>query len=108
MGMVVVIGIGVTLSALVIQGVASGLGVAAEGALVGRRFTRRSLWRNGLATLMLPPGAGPMSPGWPSWNLTQAMTLVVAAVALLVSWPASPAAHSKSAAVGVERLVGRW
>src|SRR6266704_6886396 len=34
--------------------------------------------------------------------------LVVAAMALLASWPASPAAQSKGEAVGVERLVGRW
>jgi hypothetical protein len=53
MGMVVLIGIGVTLSALVIQGVTAGLGVAALGALVERRFVGRSLWRDGLATLML-------------------------------------------------------
>jgi len=44
----------------------------------------------------------------PLWNLTQAAGLVVAAAALLVSWPASPAAQSKSAAAGVERLIGRW
>ena len=53
MGMVVVIGIGVTLTALVIQGVASGFGVAAVSGLAERPFVGRSLWRNGLATLML-------------------------------------------------------
>jgi hypothetical protein len=53
MGMVVLVGIGVALSALVIQGVASGLGVEAISALLAKRAVGTTLWRNGLATLML-------------------------------------------------------
>jgi hypothetical protein len=51
--MVVLGGIGVTLSALVIQAVASGLGIEAIGALFARRSVGTSLWRNSLATVML-------------------------------------------------------
>lgn len=36
-----------------------------------------------------------------------AAAVAVAAI-LLVAWPVSPAAQSKGAAAGVERLVGRW
>jgi hypothetical protein len=51
--MVVLVGVGVTLCTLVVQGVASALGVEAVGALVARRMVGARLWRNGLATLML-------------------------------------------------------
>ena len=47
------VGIGVTLSALVVQGVAAALGVLAIGALLARRAVGTRVWRNGLATLML-------------------------------------------------------
>ena len=47
------VGIGVTLSALVVQGVAAALGALAIGALLARRAVGTRVWRNGLATLML-------------------------------------------------------
>jgi hypothetical protein len=53
MGMVVLIGISVTLGTLVIQGVVATLGVEAVGALLATRMVGTQLWRNGLATLTL-------------------------------------------------------
>jgi Ion channel len=47
------VGFGVTLGALVIQGVAVTLGVEAIGALMAKRVVGIHLWRNGMATLML-------------------------------------------------------
>ena len=47
------VGFGLTLSALVIQGVAVTLGVEAIGALMAKRVVGIHLWRNGMATLML-------------------------------------------------------
>jgi hypothetical protein len=47
------IGIGVTLSALVVQGMAATLGAEAIGALLARRTVGTHVWRNGVATLML-------------------------------------------------------
>jgi len=49
----VLTGIGVTLSALLVQGIATGLGVQAVGALLARRAVGTNVWRNGLATVML-------------------------------------------------------
>jgi len=49
----VLTGIGVTLSALVVQAVASELGVQSVGALLARRAVGTSVWRNGLATVLL-------------------------------------------------------
>jgi len=46
------IGIGVTLSALVVQGVATELGLRLVSALLTLRAVGTSVWRNGLATLM--------------------------------------------------------
>jgi hypothetical protein len=46
-------GLGVTLSALVIQGVAGSLAIGAIDALFARRSVGTSVWRNGLATLVL-------------------------------------------------------
>jgi hypothetical protein len=46
------IGIGVTLSALVVQGGATSLGLQVVSALLTRRAVGTSVWRNGLATLM--------------------------------------------------------
>ena len=46
------IGIGVTLSALAVQGVATEVGVRAVGALLMRRAVGTSVWRNSLATVM--------------------------------------------------------
>src|SRR5499426_1629543 len=48
----VLIGMGITLSALVVQGVAAGLGLQMMSALLRRRAVGTSVWRNGLATLM--------------------------------------------------------
>src|ERR1043166_7177987 len=50
--MALLVGIGVTVSALVIQGMAAVLGVEAINALMARRAVG-TVWRNGLATLML-------------------------------------------------------
>jgi len=47
------VGIGVTLSALVVQGTAVVLGVQAISALLARRAVGIDVWRNGLATLLL-------------------------------------------------------
>src|SRR5262245_29716404 len=47
------VGIGVTLSALVVQGIAATLGVEAIGALLARRAVGSHVWRNGFATLMV-------------------------------------------------------
>ena len=52
----VLVGLGVTLSALVIQGVAVTFGVEAIGALMAERVVGIHLWRNGVATLMLAFG----------------------------------------------------
>jgi hypothetical protein len=49
----VLIGMGVTLSALVVQGMATVLGFQAVGALLTRRAVGTSVWRNGLASVML-------------------------------------------------------
>ena len=46
------IGIGVTLSALVVQGVTTELGLRLVSALLTLRAVGTSVWRNGLATLM--------------------------------------------------------
>jgi hypothetical protein len=51
--MVVLVGIGVTLSALVIQAGAVALGVEGIAALLARRVLGAHLWRNALATVML-------------------------------------------------------
>ena len=48
----VLIGIGVTLSALVVEGMATVLGFQTIGALLTRRAVGTSVWRNGLATVM--------------------------------------------------------
>ncbi len=48
----VLIGIGVTLSALVVEGMATVLGFQTIGALLTRRSVGTSVWRNGLATVM--------------------------------------------------------
>lgn len=53
MGRVVLVGLGVTLSALVIQALAGGLGAEVVTELLLRRWAGASLWRNGLATLLL-------------------------------------------------------
>jgi len=53
MGKVVLVGLGVTLGALVIQALAGGLGAEAVGVLLTRRSVGASLWRNSLATIML-------------------------------------------------------
>jgi len=50
--MALLVGIGVTVSALVVQGTAAVLGVEAINALMARRAAG-TVWRNGLATLML-------------------------------------------------------
>ena len=50
--MALLVGIGVTVSALVIQGMAAVLGVEAINALMARRAVG-TVWRDGLATLML-------------------------------------------------------
>jgi hypothetical protein len=50
--MTLLVGIGVTVSALVVQAMAAVLGVEAIGALVARRAVG-TVWRNGLATFML-------------------------------------------------------
>ena len=50
--MTVLVGIGVTLGALVVQGMAAGLGVEAIAALLARRAVG-TVWRNSVATLML-------------------------------------------------------
>jgi hypothetical protein len=49
----VLTGIGVTLSALFVQAVATELGVQAVDALLTRRVVGTSFWRNGLATVSL-------------------------------------------------------
>jgi len=48
----VLIGIGVTLSALVVQGMVTELAFQTVGALLTRRAVGTSVWRNGLATVM--------------------------------------------------------
>jgi hypothetical protein len=53
MGMVVLVGIGVALSALVIQAVAAVLGVEVINTLLAKRAVGAHLSRNSLATLML-------------------------------------------------------
>jgi hypothetical protein len=53
MGMALLVGIGITMSALVIQGVAGGLGVAAMSALVARRAVGTHLFGNSLTTPMV-------------------------------------------------------
>jgi ion channel len=47
------VGIGVTLSALVVEGMAATLAVEAIGALLARRAVGTHVWRNGVATLIL-------------------------------------------------------
>jgi ion channel len=49
----ILVGIGVTLSALVVQGMAAELGAGAIGALLAKRAVGTDVWRNGVATLML-------------------------------------------------------
>ena len=49
----VLIGIGVTLAALVVQGLVTVLGFETVSALLTRRAVGTSLWRNGLVTVML-------------------------------------------------------
>jgi hypothetical protein len=49
----VLIGMGVTLSALVVQGLVTGLGFQTVGVLLTRRAVGTNVWRNGLATVML-------------------------------------------------------
>lgn len=53
MAIVLLVGLGVTLGALVIQAVAAGLGAEAVSQLLMRRSVGASLWRNSLATLVL-------------------------------------------------------
>jgi hypothetical protein len=48
-----VVGFGVTLTALVIQGIAAAIGVSAIGVLTEKRLVGRHAWRNGAATLVL-------------------------------------------------------
>jgi len=48
----VLIGIGVTLSALLVQGMAAELSFRSVGALLTRRAVGTSVWRNGIATVM--------------------------------------------------------
>jgi hypothetical protein len=50
---VMLVGFGVTLSALIIQGVAVTLGVEAMGVLMAKRLVGIHVWRNGAATLAL-------------------------------------------------------
>ena len=47
------IGFGVTLGALMVQGIAVAIGVEAIGALMARRLVGKHVWRNGVAMLML-------------------------------------------------------
>jgi hypothetical protein len=49
----VLIGMGVTLSALVVQGLVTLLGFQTVGVLLTRRAVGTSVWRNGLATVTL-------------------------------------------------------
>jgi len=49
----VLMGIGVTLAALVVQGLVTVLGFETVSALLTRRAVGTSLWRNGLVTVML-------------------------------------------------------
>jgi len=49
----VLIGIGVTLAALVVQGLVTVLGFETVSALLTRRAVGTNLWRNGLVTVML-------------------------------------------------------
>lgn len=49
----VLVGFSVTLSALVVQGMAATLGAEAIGALLARRAVGTNVWQNGLATLLL-------------------------------------------------------
>jgi len=49
----VLIGMGVTLSALVVQGLVTVLGFQTVGVLLTRRAVGTNVWRNGLATVML-------------------------------------------------------
>src|SRR5262245_8980398 len=53
MGMVLLLGIGVTLGTLVIQGLVATLGVEAVAVLLATRMVGTRLWGNGLATLAL-------------------------------------------------------
>jgi hypothetical protein len=48
----VLLGIGVTLTALVIQGAAVTVGVESIGALIVKRWRGIDVWRNGVATVM--------------------------------------------------------
>jgi Ion channel len=50
---VVLIGSGITLVALVVQGLAVAAGVETVAALIARRFVGVNVWRNGMATLIL-------------------------------------------------------
>jgi hypothetical protein len=47
------VGVGVTLGTLVLQGVAASVGVEAIGALIAKRVVGAGFWRNGVATLIL-------------------------------------------------------
>ena len=47
------VGFGVTLSALIVQGAAVAVGVQAIGALMEKRVVGMNVWRNGVATLVL-------------------------------------------------------
>jgi hypothetical protein len=49
----VLMGMGVTLSALVVQGLVTLLGFQTVGVLLTRRAVGTNVWRNGLATVML-------------------------------------------------------
>jgi len=51
--MVMLIGFGVTLSALAVQGIAVTVGVETIGVLMAKRVVGRHVWRNGMATLAL-------------------------------------------------------
>ncbi len=51
--MVMLIGFGVTLSALAVQGIAVTVGVETIGVLMAKRVVGRHVWRNGVATLAL-------------------------------------------------------
>ena len=53
MAIVLLVGLAVTLGALVIQAVAGGLGAEAVSQLLMRQSVGASLWRNSLATLVL-------------------------------------------------------
>ncbi len=51
--MAMLVGLGVTLGALVIQGMAATIGVEAISVLMAKRLVGIHLWRNGAATLLL-------------------------------------------------------